>query len=112
MTLHGEYDYSELIKYPSIILEKCNQEQIFKILIHRLDYVPKEHPVIEQFFLGENLAEVLRDKVKVAMVRSKEAPNRLIETVAINRAGYVKMFNDMEKAKEWLLMDNLDDLYI
>ena len=105
MTITGEYNYWEFIKYPKILRHHCIQEKYFKVLVDVRGIVIGDMPVVEQFFLGEHLAEVLRDHIKLAIVLKQELQGSFFQNVTTNRDALVRLFNSAEKAATWLLRD-------
>jgi len=105
MTISGRYDYWDFIQYPKIILRKCQSETVYKVLVDLVPVTYTEIPTIEIFFLGETVAEVLRDRVKLALVWVGDNRDQLLELVAVNRAANVRIFESTKVAEMWLLQD-------
>lgn len=109
MTITGVYDYWDFITYPEIVKEQCTSHNIKKVLI---DVEPINHATIstlELFFLGERVAEVFRDRIKVAIFWRKNIQNGFLQTVANNRAAHMRIFNSKDDAKLWLLLNHDDE---
>ncbi len=109
MSISGTYDYWDFIKYPKIINKKCVSEQVYKVLVDVVPVTYTEIPTIELFFLGETLAEIFRDRVKMALVWDGQQQDNLLEIVATNRAANLKVFKKVRPAEYWLLFDKEDE---
>ncbi len=105
MKITGTYHYWDLIKYPKIIRNQCLKTRNFKILINALDLTIQEMPIVDQFFLGEHLAEVLRDHIKIAVVWNGIHNSRFFQSVATNRSALLRVFRSLKNAEVWLLHD-------
>jgi hypothetical protein len=114
MTIKGDYHYWEFIKYPKIIRKKCEEWNNYKVLVDLILVTYKEIPTIELFFLGEILADTLRDKIKMALVWTGKDQKLFLQAVANNRAACLRIFEITKTAEYWLLYDREDeplDLY-
>ena len=109
MTITGQYDYWDFIKYPIIIRKKCEAEDINKVLVDLILVRYTDIPTIELFFLGEILAETLRDKIKMAIVWAGENQESLLQTVATNRAACLRIFETTKTAEFWLRHNKEDE---
>ena len=105
LKITGKYNYWDLIKYPKIIRNQCLKERTFKILVNVQDLEIRDMPVVEQFFLGEHIAEVLRDHIKVAIVWKGLYHSRFFQSVATNRAAIMRVFRSVKNAEIWLVHD-------
>tara|TARA_R110002051_G_scaffold209392_3_gene275234 strand:- start:4065 stop:4412 length:348 start_codon:yes stop_codon:yes gene_type:complete len=103
MKIKGSYSFQDFVQMPKIILLECQSHGIYKILIRGEDLKNTDAPTIDRFFIGEKIAEVLRSKVKLAVVWPPIHMNKLTENVAVNRAAYMRMFVEPTEAKKWLL---------
>jgi len=103
MTVSGEYNLQDFKTYVKIIRDKCEEEQIFKILMNALDVEGIDIPTIERYFMGIEVAEQLKFKIKLAIVWHNEFINHFGETVAINRGGNIGVFGNFEASMKWLL---------
>ncbi|MCX2719493.1 hypothetical protein [Lentiprolixibacter aurantiacus] len=106
MSIDGIYDYWDFIKYPKVILRKCQSAQVYRVLVDLIPVSYTELPTIELFFLGEIIAEVLRDKVKLALVWKGKEEEQFLEQVATNRAANMRIFDSVKIAEYWLLHDH------
>lgn len=109
MTITGQYDYWEFMKYPKLIRTKCEAGRSNKILVDLMLVTYRDIPTIELFFLGEILAETLRDTIKMAIVWTGKDQKLFLQTVANNRAACVRIFDTTKSAKLWLLYDTEDE---
>jgi hypothetical protein len=105
MNISGEYQYWDLIKYPKIIRNQCLKERVFKILVDLRELEIGQMPIVEQFFIGEHIAEVLKDHIKIAIVWNGLYHSRFFQSVATNRAALLRMFRSEKNAEIWLLRD-------
>lgn len=72
MVLSGQYDKDEFLSYPDLILEKWEKENVRKVLVDGLGLRGTNIPIIDRFFIAQNIANALRGKVRVAVVWPKE----------------------------------------
>ena len=112
MTISGEYSYADFIKYPRVIRNECLKEKKYKILVNVIQVVKSEIPLVELFFLGEHIANVLRDHIKLALVWDGENHNRFVQKVAKNRLALIRTFESDEYAKIWLIHDREDEPFL
>lgn len=105
MKISGTYHYWDLIKYPKVVRNHCLKTRTFKILINARDLTIKEMPIVDQFFLGEHIAEVLRDHIKIAIVWNGIHNSRFFQSVATNRSALLRVFRSLKNAEIWLLHD-------
>lgn len=103
LVISGEYDRDEFLSYPKLILEECEKEKIYKIIVDGLKVRGTNAPTMDRFFMGEAIASLLRGKVKLAIVWPKEHINKFAETVAVNRGTSMKVVDTIDAAHEWLL---------
>jgi len=101
LKLSGEYDFQEYMSLSKVILDKCNEELVYNVLVDSLELDYSKMTVVNRFYLGEKFAEVLRLKVNIVIVLSDIYITRFSETVAVNRGLKTKIFSDIESAKEW-----------
>ena len=109
MRIIGPYDYWEFIDYPGIIRTHCEAVAKFRIVVDMIGVTYKELPTLELFFLGEKLAEKLRDRIKIALVWHGDTQEYFLENVAANRAASIRIFDTILKARTWLLFDLEDE---
>jgi hypothetical protein len=72
MTVSGKYSLQDFKFYVKIIRDKCEKEQIFKLLLNALDIEGIDIPTIERYFMGIEVAEQLKFKIKLAIVWHNE----------------------------------------
>lgn len=109
MEITGPYDYWEFINFPEIIRRKCKALQTFKIIVDVIEVTYVELPILELFFLGEKLAEKLRDRIKIALLWHGDTRDYFLQNVAANRAASIRIFHTPEDAMDWLLFDHEDE---
>ena len=59
--------------------------------------------MMERFLLGEELAKIIKYKIKIAVVWPEKRINRFTETVAFNRGSIMRTFGNIQQAEKWLL---------
>jgi len=109
MRIAGRYDYWDFIQYPKIIRAACEEREVYRIMVDVVAVTYTELPTLELFFLGEKVAEVLRDRVKTALIWHGDTRDGFMETVAVNREAAIRIFDSTETAKIWLLYDHEDE---
>lgn len=109
MTISGKYSYVDFIKYPKIIRNECIKEKRNKIIVNVTPVYKSDIPLVELFFLGEQIANVLKDHFKVALIWDGENHNRFLQKVATNRLALIRTFDSLENAKAWLIHDREDE---
>ncbi len=105
MNISGDYQYWDLVKYPKIIRNQCLKAGVFKILVDLKQLEITRMPIVEQFFIGEHIAEVLKDHIKIAIVWNGLYHSRFFQSVATNRAALLRVFRSEKNAEIWLLRD-------
>ncbi len=103
MKITGSYIFQDFFKMPEIILQACESHGNYKVLLLGEELKDTDASTIDRFFIGERIAEVLRSKVKLAVVWPPDHMTKLTENVAVNRAAYMRMFVEPKEAKKWLL---------
>ena len=103
LTLTGEYDKKEFLAYPQMLATVCTNEGANKVLVNALKLSGTNVSTMDRFYLGESIATLLDRRIKLAVVWPKEHINKLAETVAFNRGGWMNVFDDTETAQNWLL---------
>ncbi len=103
LKITGSYIFQDFIKMPEIILQACESHENYKVLLLGEELKDTDASTIDRFFIGEKIAEVLRSKVKLAVVWPPDHMTKLTENVAVNRAAYMRMFVEPIEAKKWLL---------
>jgi hypothetical protein len=109
MRISGSYDYWQVILYPDLIRKQCEALGMNRILVDVGEVTYTELPTLELFFLGEKVAESLRDKVKIALVWEGDPQKDFLEIVAANRAASIRIFEKSVVARQWLLFDHEDE---
>ena len=105
LVIAGKYDKEEFLSYPQLVLEQCQKEGVNKVLVDGTSLSGTDVPTMDRFFIGEEIANQLRFKVKVAVVWPKEHINRFTETVAVNRGGLMIVVDTVDAAHNWLIRE-------
>ena len=105
-TLSGEYDKNDFLLYPKMVVNACEKEQIYNVLINGLKVNGTNVPTMERYFIGETIAKTLGPKIKLAVVWPREHINKFTENVAVNRGIQILVVGDFETAREWLLKES------
>lgn len=103
MTVTGLYEYEDFVNYPEHILEACTNHQIYKVLVDVRAVKSNDISMIELYFIGEEIAQVLHTKVKLAIVWKEEALSEFLVDVASNRSAFLRVFDTPKRAELWLL---------
>lgn len=103
ITISGEYDKSDFLRYPKIIADACEEQGIFKVLINGLDVAGTDVPTMDRYFIGEDIAITLGSKIKLAVVWPDKHINKFAETVAVNRGSLITVVGKVSKAEAWLM---------
>ena len=101
----GDYNYWDLIRYPKLIRNQCLKERVFKVLVDATDLIIGDMPIVEQYFLGEHIADVLRDHIKLSVVGTGLYHSRFFQSVATNRSALLRVFRSARNAEIWLIYD-------
>lgn len=112
MTITGDYSYEDFIKYPKIIRNECLKEKKYRVLVDVIQVAKSKIPIVELFFLGERIANVLRDHIKMALVCDGEKHNRFLQKVATNRNALIRTFVSEVNARIWLTHDHEDEPFL
>src|SRR5882724_4448208 len=91
----GEYDKTDFLSYPKLIKDECEKEKIYKIIFDGSNVKGTNVPTIDRFFIGEEVANTLGSKIKLAVVWPAEHINKFVETVALNRGAYIWIFSNL-----------------
>ena len=105
MIISGDYDENELMDIIQIIFDECIKEKTHKILVNVLEVDWENFGIIQRFYLGDEIAKVLSNKIKFAAVLTIENLNHFTETVASNRGAHMKVFHDLITAESWIESD-------
>jgi hypothetical protein len=101
--ISGDYNQIEFAYYPKLIRDKCEKENVYKVLLSILDLKGTDISVRTRFFLGVDIANALRYKIRIAAVATEKDITKFAATVARNRGADICVFGDIETAKKWLL---------
>ena len=105
LTINGEYNKEDFILLPAIVAEESKKENIRKVLINALELNGTDVPIMDRFFIGEETAKVIGNRIKVAVIWPEKDITKFAETVAINRGGFLYVFGNISEGEEWLLAD-------
>jgi hypothetical protein len=114
VSIPEEGDYVLIRSYGGPSMEHLEQALHEVVKIHRERGIDKAlvdsrgrelfPRVFEEFEGGILLASIVGHHVKFAVVVSHSpSAHRFFENVAVNRGAYVRFFENMESAREWLL---------
>jgi hypothetical protein len=103
MTIQGTYDYLEFMELPQQIFQECKNHDCHKTLVDLSAVTADEISLIELFFIGEKIADVLGNKIMMAMVWKRESLSDFLVDVATNRSARLKVFATQQRAEYWLL---------
>ncbi|WP_372946333.1 hypothetical protein [Muriicola sp.] len=102
MIVEGTYDYWEFLEYPRFIRNSCDEHRCSKVLIDVTPVKAQEVSLIELFFLGEQIAKVVGDKIMIALLWKRESLSDFLVDVVTNRNTQLKVFDDLKIARYWL----------
>jgi hypothetical protein len=107
MTVTGVYAKEDFMAFADIILHGCEKENVKKVLLdaHNVSYT--DLSTMDRFYIGENIANVIGPKIKLAVLLPKEHINKFAENVAVNRGGKVFVSHLIEEAEDWLQNNNM-----
>ena len=103
ITIKGTYDYWECLHYPVKILKECQKRNRNRALVDLRTLNTGEVSLIELFFLGEKIAQILGNKIILALVWKKDSHSDFLADVATNRAARLSIFDTVKGAESWLL---------
>lgn len=103
MTIQGTYDYWKFLEFPEQILQECEENGCRKVLVDLSTVLANDIALIELFFIGEKIAQVLGNKIMIAMVWKRESLSDFLADVATNRSARLKVFETQQRAEYWLL---------
>jgi hypothetical protein len=103
MTITGMYEYWDFINYPEHILDACKNHKLYRVLVDVRPVIADDISMIELYFIGEKIAQVLSSKVKLAIVWKKQALSEFLVDVASNRSAFLRVFEAPKRAEFWLL---------
>jgi hypothetical protein len=72
MEIVGKYDFHEFKSYITLILDQCEEENLFKVLIDVLKVEGIDIPAMERFLLAVEEAEQLKQTVRLTVVSTEE----------------------------------------
>ena len=100
----GAMVYPDVREALLAIQEKVKQTGHTRILIDGMGFTPPRAD-IDRFLIGESIAELLGQPLKVAVFGHAEYINKLAENTAVNRGASFYVVGDEAEALRWLLAD-------
>jgi len=101
-TIYGRYNADKFESYGKMLADTCRKEKINKVLVNALELKGTDLSVLERYFIGEKIADIL-PTIKMAVVWPEQHITNFAETVARNRGGFVKVVGNIENARKWLM---------
>jgi hypothetical protein len=102
--LNGEYVKDEVESNLNRIFDECRDSNYNKLLLDTrdIDYEPVK--IFDRFYIGVKIAELSSKPplITVGCVVKKDYLGGITETAAKNRGGQFQLFNDENKALNWL----------
>jgi hypothetical protein len=83
------------------IAEICSCDNPDKVLVD-LRKINTNISIMDRYDIGVEVSSVMRPEIRVAAVTRLNLINYMGETVATNRGAKLKVFSKIEKALEWL----------
>ncbi|MBN2524558.1 MAG: STAS/SEC14 domain-containing protein [Bacteroidales bacterium] len=103
MKISGKHESGDFVSYLKVISAECDKEKTNKILVDAMEVQEIVLSMMERFLLGEELAKIIKYKIKIAVVWPEKRINRFTETVAFNRGSIMRTFGNIQQAEKWLL---------
>jgi hypothetical protein len=105
MRIAGEYAMEDFMSFAAILLERCEKDNVNKVLVDAFKVRNTNVDIMDRFYIGENIAKLLGSKLRLAVIWPEEHINKFAEDVAVNRGGRLFVTHSIELAEEWLLGD-------
>jgi hypothetical protein len=105
MKISGEYSIEDFMSFVEIIKNRCEKENINRVLVDTQNFTYTNVPTMDRFYIGENIAKFFGSKIKLAVVWPEEHINKFAENVAVNRGGRLFVTHSVNDAEEWLMGD-------
>lgn len=102
-TLSGFCSANDIENIPNEIYEQCQKKNIWRILLDTSGIHQLNINITNQFCSGESIAKVLNVSVRLAVYGDGEIFTDFTETVAVNLGADVKVSNDYNNLKSWLM---------
>ncbi len=112
--MEGEYEFAAAIHCIDLILDACEENKIFRVLLDIREVKGHIQP-IDRFHFAESFSVKYFERVKkrsishcrFSMVGKEPVldPHRFGETVAINRGLTVNASTDLREALDWLMVE-------
>jgi hypothetical protein len=102
--LSGEFPMERLHKGQNLfqpLVDACATHKCDKALIDARD-LQVNMDTLEMFQAGEDVVSVTSKGLRTAILAREDMLDRFFEDVAVNRGAIVKVFTDLETARDWL----------
>jgi hypothetical protein len=83
------------------LVDACATHKCDKALIDARD-LQVNMDTLEMFQAGEDVVSVTSKGLRTAILAREDMLDRFFEDVAVNRGAIVKVFTDLETARDWL----------
>ena len=97
----GPWNLADIFALIARVREEADAAGLDVALVDLLD-VPGPIPQMERFFAGKRVAEVLKHRIRLAVVVRAEYINKLGENTAVNRGARMAVLSSEEHALAWL----------
>lgn len=101
ITPEGPYTLEKYRKALQEAAEFCRQNGLKKVLAD-IRGIDQNISTLDRFELGIQIAKILGNQIKIAILARPEIIDRMGENAAVNRGGKAFVTDSMEKALEWL----------
>jgi hypothetical protein len=97
----GPWNLADIFALIARVREEADAAGLDVALVDLLD-VPGPIPQMERFFAGKRVAEVLKHRIRLAVVARAEYINKFGENTAVNRGARMAVLSSQEHALAWL----------
>ena len=97
----GAWNLADIFALIGRVREEADAAGLDAALVDLLD-VPGPIPQMERFFAGKRVAEVLKHRIRLAVVAREEYINKFGENTAVNRGARMAVLSSEEHALAWL----------
>ena len=101
----GAYSLELLISAIHDVAHHCQMDNLNKALLD-LRNLTGNPSILDRFRFGVEIANVWGSRIKVAAVAKEEAINKMGENTAVNRGANMMVTPDIDRAVEWLGIEN------
>src|SRR5215510_4469250 len=99
--INGPFSLKVILSAIQQAVDVCGHENLSKSLFD-LRAIQESISTMDRYDMGVEVAKAIGSKIQVAAIAQSHLINRMAENVAVNRGANLKAFSDIEKAKEWL----------